>query len=160
MATLRLSASAWPELQAPPLADAVPMAPRSSYCPVPSEIWQHPVRCRQTELQDFAERFARESPFPFVIHWEAVPSPWEAVPSPRGDVPSPQAHVLLTKTPNGSWQARVCTDEELAHWLHALGMYVRATQRQRSRQAHCREHSSRQLAARDLRPLNPPLACS
>jgi hypothetical protein len=144
--------SAWPELQAQPLADTVLMAPKSGPHPTPLDPWQHPVRCRQTELQDFAERVAGESPVPFVIQWGAVPAAWE-------DVSAPQAHVLLTRAADGAWQARVCTDEELAHWLHALGMYVRAAQRQRHRQAHCQEHSSRQLATRDRRPLSPPLAC-
>jgi len=145
MAMLHGSASAWPVPPAPPRTDAVCTALRPSGHPSRAELLQQPRRCRQADLQDFAERCAKESPFPFVIYW--------------GALTSPQAHVLLTTIPDGSWQARVCTDEDLAHWLHALGMYVRATQRQRSRQAHCQAHTSPPLPARDLRPLSPPLAC-
>lgn len=152
MATLHVSASALPELSAAPRAEAVQMT-QSSHPPVAEDAWQPPARCRQAELQDFAQRLAEASPFPFVIHWGAVPAP-------RGAVPATPAHVLLTGGPDGSWQARLCTDEELAHWLHALGMYIRATQRQRSRQAQSRVRTAQPPAARSSRLLRPPLACS
>jgi hypothetical protein len=136
--------AAWPVPPAPPCPDVVGPTLRASGQPSRAELLQRPRRCRQTDLQDFAARFAEESPLPFVIYWEALTSP--------------PAHVLLTQVPDGSWQAHVCTDEELAHWLHALGMYIRATQRQHRRQAHCQGHPGAQVPARDLRPLSPPLA--
>jgi hypothetical protein len=43
-------------------------------------------------------------------------------------------HLLLTRTPDGQWHVTVQTEEEIAQWLHALGMHLRATQRRQHRQ--------------------------
>jgi hypothetical protein len=139
MAMLRCSA--WPVPPAPSRTDDVGHGRRPSSHPSRAALLQQPGHRRQAALREFAECLAAESPLPFVIYWEALTPP--------------QAHVLLTTGPDGTWQARVCSEEELAHWLHALGMYVRATQRQRSRQAH----PDAPVRARDRRPLSPPQAC-
>jgi hypothetical protein len=145
MATLSFSTSAWLESPALPPADTAHTAPGSSRRLSRAELLQQPRRSRQTDLADFAARFVEESPVPFVIQW--------------GAVTSPLAHVLLTEDPDGAWHARVCTDEELAHWLHTLGMYVRARQRQHLRQGQRQEYGSPPISASQSRHLSPPLAC-
>jgi hypothetical protein len=49
--------------------------------------------------------------------------------------PAPHpTHLLLVRTPDGHWHAAIQTEEEIAHWLHMLGMRLRATQRRQHRQ--------------------------
>ena len=76
------------------------------------------VRARRVLLQDFAAQLAQTLQREIVIIWEADAS---------------QPAQLLMETAEGSWQAATYREEDLAQWLHALGMHARAVQRRQQR---------------------------
>ncbi|MBM3223081.1 MAG: hypothetical protein FJZ47_04665 [Candidatus Tectomicrobia bacterium] len=122
MATFSATVGIWQALPEPLSTDLLHTTWATRIAPAQAERFLRPQRCRQADLQTFAVRLMQESPAPFAIVW--------------GAIASPVAHVLLTKTSQDTWQTRVCTEEELADWLHATGMAFQAMQRQRQRQQH------------------------
>jgi hypothetical protein len=76
------------------------------------------ARARRVLLQDFAAQLAQTLQRDIIIFW--------------GDDASQPAQLLL-ETTDGSWKATAYMEDDLAHWLHALGMHARAVQRRKQR---------------------------
>jgi hypothetical protein len=114
--TLQSTLPASPPLPHVDESDLTTVAPRPSR----ADLLLRPARCRYPELQDYAARLARAMQMVILIFW--------------GMPASHPTHLLLTRTPDGHWHAAVQTEAEIAHWLHALGMHLRATQRRHHRQ--------------------------
>lgn len=87
-------------------------------CPARESHQQAVVRARRILLQDFAAQLAQTLQRDIIILW--------------GDDASQPVQLLL-ETAEGSWQTATYREEDLAHWLHALGMHARAVQRRQQR---------------------------